>query len=194
MVVMAVVIEPGLPAYKPCLLTTTLLWLIRASTNKKTYSDYLQAAREAEKEEVMEPSHSQTADNTNKPKVMSFFPLQKVKGTQPTKTPAVRVVHLEEGSNREGDIESEDPDGNEGMTEEFIVHLAGAVKDAQKEEKYCYHWSSPDHFIHECLLVKASRTANHWNQKEGMALEKGAQALQAKVAKMKVPQEGMPKA
>ena len=27
--------------------------------------------REAEKEEVMEPSHSQTADNPTKPKVMS---------------------------------------------------------------------------------------------------------------------------
>ena len=48
---------------------------LKASTNKKTYSDYLWAAREAEKEEAMEPSHSQTADNTSKPKAMSFFPL-----------------------------------------------------------------------------------------------------------------------
>ena len=31
---------------------------LKASTNKKTYSDYLWAAREAEKEEAMEPSHS----------------------------------------------------------------------------------------------------------------------------------------
>ena len=44
----------------------------------------------------MEPSHSQTTDKASKPKVMSFFPLQKLKGTQPTKTPAVRVAHLEE--------------------------------------------------------------------------------------------------
>ena len=36
---------------------------LKASTNEKTYSDYLQAAREAEKEEAMEPFHSQTADN-----------------------------------------------------------------------------------------------------------------------------------
>ena len=60
---------------------------LKASTNEKTYSNYLQVASEAEKEEMMEPSHSQMADNENKPKVMSFFPLQKLKGTQPVKTP-----------------------------------------------------------------------------------------------------------
>ena len=48
---------------------------LKASTNEKTYSDYLWAVREAEKEEVMEPSHSQTADSTTKHKAMSFFPL-----------------------------------------------------------------------------------------------------------------------
>ena len=41
------------------------------------YSDYLWAVKEAEKEEAMEPSHSQTADSTSKPKVMSFFPSMK---------------------------------------------------------------------------------------------------------------------
>ena len=41
----------------------------------KRLFDYLQAAREAEKEEAMELSHSQTADSTDKPKAMSFFPL-----------------------------------------------------------------------------------------------------------------------
>ena len=48
---------------------------LKASTNENTYSDYLRAVREAEKEEVMEPSHSQMADNPTKPKVMSFIPL-----------------------------------------------------------------------------------------------------------------------
>ena len=48
---------------------------LKANTNEKTYSDYLWAVRQAEKEEAMEPSGSQTADNTSKPKVMSFFPL-----------------------------------------------------------------------------------------------------------------------
>ena len=46
---------------------------LKASTNEKTYSDYLQTAMEAEKEETMEPSHSQTANNEGMPKVMSFF-------------------------------------------------------------------------------------------------------------------------
>ena len=48
---------------------------LKASTNEKTYSDYLWAAREAEKEEAMEPSCSQMADNSTKTKAMSFFPL-----------------------------------------------------------------------------------------------------------------------
>ena len=37
---------------------------LKANTNENMYLDYLQAVREAEKEEVMESSHSQTADNT----------------------------------------------------------------------------------------------------------------------------------
>ena len=74
------------------------------------YSDYLWAVREAKEEEAMEPSHSQTADSTSKPKVTSFFPLEKLKGTQPARTPAVWVAHLEEDSaNKEEGTESEDP-------------------------------------------------------------------------------------
>ena len=137
---------------------------LKASTNEKMYSNYLWAAREAEKEEVMEPSCSQTTNNTAKPKMTSFFPLQKLKGIQPTENPAVRVVHLEdEGSDKEGGTESEDPDCIKGVTEEFIVHLARAVKDAQQEEKYCYLCSSLEHFICEFPLVKASRTVTHLN-------------------------------
>ena len=50
----------------------------------------------------MEPSQSQTTNKPSKPKATSFFPLQKLKGTQPTKTPAVRVTHVEEeGSDKE---------------------------------------------------------------------------------------------
>ena len=55
---------------------------------------------------------------------------------QPTKTPVVWVAHLEEEStSKEEGPESKDPNGIEGITEEFIVHLARAVKDAQQEEK-----------------------------------------------------------
>ena len=60
----------GLPKW----LKATVAYL-NASTNEKIYSDYLQAVREAEKEEVMEPSCSQMADNPTKPKAMNFFPL-----------------------------------------------------------------------------------------------------------------------
>ena len=45
---------------------------LKASTNEKTYSNYLLAVREAEKEEAMEPSLNQTADNTTKPKAWAF--------------------------------------------------------------------------------------------------------------------------
>ena len=48
---------------------------LKASINEKTYSSYLQAAWEAEKEEAMEPSHSQMATSTSKPRMTSFFPL-----------------------------------------------------------------------------------------------------------------------
>ena len=97
---------------------------LKGSANEKMYSDYLWVAREAEKEEAMEPSCSQTNDKTGKPKAMSFFPLWKLKGTQPTKTPAIRAVHLEEeGSDKEAGTESKEPDGIDGMMEEFIVCL-----------------------------------------------------------------------
>ena len=168
---------------------------LKARTNEKMYSDYLWAVREAEKEEVMEPSHSQTADSTSKPKTMSFFPLWKLKGSQPVKTPAVWVVHLEEEStNNEEGAENEDPSGIEGVTEKFIVHLARAVNDTQQEEKDCYHCSSLEHFIWECLLVKASRTDPHLNWKEWPTLKKGANIPQRKVTTLKAPQNRMPKA
>ena len=77
---------------------------------------------------------------------MSFFPLQKLKDTQPTKTPAVRVAHLEEeGPDEEAGAESEDSDGIDGVTKEFIVCLARAVKEAQQDKKNCYHCSSMEH-------------------------------------------------
>ena len=74
------------------------------------------------------------------------------------------MVHLEkEGTNKEGGTESEYPDGINGVTEEFIVCLARAAKDAQQEEKCCYHCSSLEHFICECPLVKPFKTATHLN-------------------------------
>ena len=57
-----------------------------------------------------------------------------------------------------------------------MVQLARAVKDAQVAEKHCYHCSSPEHFIHNCLLMKPTRDKKQLNGKEGMATMKGAQA------------------
>ena len=100
---------------------------------------------------------------------MSFSPLQKLKGTQPARTPAVWVVHLEEDcTDKEEDTGSKDPNGIKGITEEFMMHLVRAVKDVQQERKYSYYCSSPEHFIHDCPLVKASRMDSHLNWKEGM--------------------------
>ena len=123
-----------------------LLWLVTQMTlgngglpqgqpAKKTYSDYLWTAREVEKEDSMELSQSpwnQAIDNTAKPKTTSFFPLWKLKGNQSIPEMAtMHLVHLEEGSaKRNEEVESKDPDSINEVTEEFMVHLVRAIKDA----------------------------------------------------------------
>ena len=79
----------------------------------------------------------------------------------------------EEGANDGEDPESDNPDGIKGVTEEFMIRLARVVKDAQVDEKCCYHCSSPEHFIRNCLLMKATRDKKQLNRKEGMAMVKG---------------------
>ena len=69
------------------------------------------------------------------------------------------------------------------------IHSARAVKEAQQEEKCCYHCSSPEHFIHNCPLVKASRTDPHLNQKEGTVLKKGVWTPPGKATMPKAPQD-----
>ena len=169
---------------------------LKASPQEKMYSNYLQAVREAGKEDSMEPSLSQTANKTAKPKVTSFFPLQKLKGTQPSvKTPAVCLTHLEEENTEEDEeVQSKDPDGIKGVMEEFMLHLARAMKDGQQEEKCCSLCSSLNHFIHDCPLVKTSQTDSNLNCKEGTVLKKGAWAPQMKVTMPMTPPDGVPKA
>ena len=89
-------------------------------------SDYLRAAREAEKEDLIEflqSSRSQAADSPSKPRTTSFFPLRKLKGNQPLpKNPTVHLTQLEEeDADDSRDPESDDPGGIEGVTEEFMV-------------------------------------------------------------------------
>ena len=104
--------------------------------------------------------------------------MRKLKGNQPfPKKPAIRLAQLEEEDTDDGEeLESDDPDGIEGVTEEFMVQLARAVKDAQMDERCCYHCSSPEHFIHNCPLMKTARDKKLLNGREGMVMAKGVQS------------------
>ena len=167
---------------------------LKAGPQVRTYSDYLRAAREAEIEDLIELSRSsrnQTTDGPSKPRTTSFFPLRKLKGSQPfPKKPAIHLVQLEEEDTDDGeDPESNNPDGNEGVTEEFMVWLARAVKDTQMDEKHCYHCSSPEHFIRNCPLMKTARDKKQLNGKEGMVMMKRAQTPPKVTSAVKSPQK-----
>ena len=96
---------------------------------------------EKDSKELPRGPRTQTTNNTPKPWATSFFPLLKLKGNLPTlKLPAVHLEEENAGSNE--DQESDDPSRIKGVTKEFMLHLARAVKDAQAEEKHCYHCSS----------------------------------------------------
>ena len=148
----------------------------------RTYSDYLRAAREAEKEDLIElsqNSRTQVTDGPSKLRTTSFFPLRKLKGSQPfPKKPAIHLVQLEEDANDGEDPESDDPNGIKGVMEEFMVWLARAVKDTQMDERCCYHRSSPEQFICNCPLMKTARDKKQLNGKEGTVTAKGAWTLQ----------------
>ena len=99
---------------------------LKAGLQVRTYSDYLRATREAEKEDSIELSRGsrfQTADGSSKPRTTSFFPLRKLKGNQPpSKKPIVCLAQLVEEDADDGkDPESDDPNGLEGVMEEFMV-------------------------------------------------------------------------
>ena len=167
---------------------------LKAGPQVRTYSDYLRAAREAEKGDSIELSRNyriQTADGPSKPRTTSFFPLRKLKGNQPfPKKPTVWLVQLEEEDADDGeDQEIDDPDGIKGVTEEFMVQLARAVKDAQTDEKHCYHCSRLEHFIHNCLLMKTARDKKQLNRKERTVMTKGAQSPSTTASAIKSPQK-----
>ena len=165
---------------------------LKVGPQVRTYSDYLRAAREAEKEDSIKLSRcsrNQTTDGLSKPRTTSFFPLRKLKGSQPfPKKPAIQLVQLDEEDADDGeDPESDDPDGIKGVTEEFMVWLARAV--TQTDEKHCYHCSSPEHFICNCLLMKAARDKKQLNGKEQMAMMKGAWTPPKATSAIKSPQK-----
>ena len=167
---------------------------LKVGPQVRTYSDYLRAASEAEKEDSIElswGSRIQTADSPSKPRTSSFFPLRKLKGNQPfLKKPVIWLVKLEEeDTDKVEDQESDDPDGIERMMEDFMVWLARVVKDTQTDEKYCYHGSSPEHFIRNCPLMKTARDKKQLNRKEGMAMVKGAWTPPTTTSAIKSPKK-----
>ena len=95
----------------------------------------------------------------------------------------------EEDADKGEEPESDAPDGIEGVMEEFMVWLARAVKDAQMDEKHCYYCSSPEHFIHNCPLMKTARDKKQLNGKEGMAMMKGAWIPPTTASAVKSPQK-----
>ena len=87
---------------------------LKVGPQVRTYSDYLRAAREAEKEDSIElsrTSRTQTTDGPSKRRTTSFFPLRKLKGSQPfPKKPTVHPAQLEEDDANDGeDPESDNP-------------------------------------------------------------------------------------
>ena len=99
---------------------------LKVGPQVRMYSDYLRAAREAEKEDSIELSQSsriQTADSPSKPRTTTIFPLRKPKGNQPLlKKPTIHLAQPEEeDANYREDSESDDPGGIEGVMEEFMV-------------------------------------------------------------------------
>ena len=99
---------------------------LKAGPQVRMYPDYLSATREAKKEDSIELSQGsrfQTADGPSKPRPTSFFPLRKLKGNQPPpKKPTIHLAQLEEEDADDGnDLESDNPNGLEGVMEEFMV-------------------------------------------------------------------------
>ena len=102
----------------------------------------------------------------------------------------MHLTQLEEEDADDGKCsEGDDPDGISGVTKEFMVRLAKLVKDAQVDEKCCYHCSTPKHFIHNCPLMKAARDKKQLNRKEGTAMVKGAQTPPKPFNAAKSPQQ-----
>ena len=99
-------------------------------------------------------------------------------------------MQLEEEDPNEGeDLENDDPNGIKGVTEEFMIWLARAVKDTQMDERCCYHCSSSEHFIHNCPLMKTARDKKQLKGKEGTVMTKGAQTPLKATNTTKSPQK-----
>ena len=151
---------------------------LKVGPQVRTYLDYLRATQEAKKEdstELPQGPRTQVTDTPPKPRATSFFLLRKLKGNQPI--PKMSVMHLaqlEEETGGDEDQESDDAGGIESVMEEFMVHLARAIKDTQVDEKHCYHCSSPEQFIHNCPLIKNFQEKETVEQQAGDSDKEGS--------------------
>ena len=101
----------------------------------------------------------------------------------------MHLAHLEEeDAGDDEDQDGNDPCGIEGVMEEFMACLARAVKHGQANGKCCYHCSSTEHFICNCLLIKTLRERKQLNGREGMTMMKGAQTPLTTANALKSPQ------
>ena len=114
---------------------------LKAGPQVRTYSDYLRATREAKKEDSIELSHSPripATDGPSKQRTTSFFPLRKLKGSQPfTKKPTIHAWHnwKKKVLKMARIWKVMTLISINGVNEEFMVWLARAVKDTQMDEK-----------------------------------------------------------
>ena len=136
------------------------------------------------------PGHKQQTVHPNLGWLVSFlWGNWRVVSHSPGNLPYIWQKLEEEDADEGKELESDDPDGIEGVTEEFMVQLARAVKDTQMDERHCYHCSSPEHFIHNCPLMKTARDRKQLNGKEGMVMIKGAQTPPKAMNAVKSPQK-----
>ena len=168
---------------------------LKVEPQVRMYSDYLRAAREAKKKTQLNWLRAQgppPVDGPTKTRATTFFPLRNLKGNQPfnKKTHWYALLNWRKKDADKGkDQGSDDPDGIEGVTKEFMVQLARAVKDAQAGEMCCYHCNSPEHFICNCPLMKTARDKKQLNGKEGMVTVKGAWTPLKVTSAVKSPQQ-----
>ena len=76
-------------------------------------------------------------------------------------------------ANKEEGTESKDPNGIEGITKEFIVHLARAVKDAQQEENIVTTVAAQSTLSEIVHWWRHLESDLHFNQNEGIVPKKG---------------------
>ena len=171
---------------------------LKASPQEKTYSDYLWAAREVEKEDSTELSQStQNQKPITQPNLgwLVSSPCGSLRGPSwhLKHPPCTWHTWKRRVPRRTKKWKMRIPMVSTESLRSFTVHLAGARKDAQVEEKCCYHCSSLEHFICDFLLVRALRANMQLNCKEGMVPKKGVQAPQTKATIPKTPRRRPPR-